>query len=389
MWLLTLLLMLPPSQTGHNLRLRATEYEPEEILLKQEYYKDNVYLLKPVDEANGKIPKFPFPKVGKKDTCDYTKQHKCGDLCIDGRRYCGCGDQVFSMKGFKHWHCCVPPSTTAQCYDDGYYMNGVCPNGTTLGNTQQCNGQCYNQYSQELNTSALSTRSMYQCDNGDCRTASTICRGYARCMDKSDLRACNSELTCVSINGVGHVSKVSTINSDLVDGHSLCLYSKDRNEGQYDSITREDEDNLDIVSTSAVNFDFTKLEHCNTSISNNLIVGTLEHQRNKSDPGVMCGTRCLPSSIWCRYVSVDQCDDGFQIFTTDNPELCRNSAFWRDVPCTVYYPGADIASQGLYYSGGDIASHGLRCTGAKQQCIYPWYVTSNFYYEAGFMVMTC
>ena len=96
MWLLTLLLMLPPSQTGHNLRLKATEYEPEEILLKQEYYKDNVYLLKPVDEANGKIPKFPFPKVGKKDTCDYTKQHKCGDLCIDWRQNCECGNQVFN-----------------------------------------------------------------------------------------------------------------------------------------------------------------------------------------------------------------------------------------------------------------------------------------------------
>ena len=359
MWLLTLLLMLAPSQTGHNLRLKATEYEPEEILLKQEYYKDNVYLLKPVVEANGKIPKFPFPKVGKKDTCDYTKQHKCGDLCIDRRRYCGCGDQVFSMKGFKH--CCVPPSTTAQCHLDGY-DNGVCPRGTTLGNTQQCNGQCYNQYSQELNTSALSTRSMYQCDNGDCRTASTICRGYARCRDKSDLRACNSELTCVSINGVGHVSKVSTINSDLVDGHSLCLYSKDRNEGQYDSITREDEDNLDIVSTSRVSLDYTKLEHCNDSQGN---------------PGIMCGSRtgCAPNYFWCKFGASSQCHAGDQVLTTDHPGLCRNSTFWRDVSCT------------LHFYDGEIVARGLRCTGAMQHCYYPWYVTSNNFYEAGFIMI--
>ena len=166
---------------------------------------------------------------------------------------------------------------------------------------------------------------------------------------------------------------VFTITSDLVDGHSFCVHSNVRNNGQYEVISREDEDDLDIVSTSAVSLDYTKLEQCNNS--------------RKNDPGVMCGTRCMPSSIWCRYVSFDQCDDGVQVFTTDNPELCRNSAFWRDVPCTVYYPGGDIASQGLYYPGGDIASHGLRCTGAKQQCIYPWYVTSNYYYEAGFMVM--
>ena len=89
--------------------------------------------------------------------------------------------------------------------------------------------------------------------------ASTICRGYARCDDKSDLRACNQELTCVSFINV--VSSVSTITSDLVDGHSFCIYSNSRNDGQYDAITREDEDNLDIVSTSAVSLDYTKLEH--------------------------------------------------------------------------------------------------------------------------------
>ena len=66
MWHLALLLMLEPIQTGHNL-LRLKTVDIEENLSKQEYYKDNIYLLKRVDEANRKIPKIPFPTVGKKD----------------------------------------------------------------------------------------------------------------------------------------------------------------------------------------------------------------------------------------------------------------------------------------------------------------------------------
>ena len=118
-----------------------------------------------------------------------------------------------------------------------------------------------------------------------------MCRGYAYCGDKSDIRACNPELTCVSGSG----SNVSTIHSDLADGHSFCIQSNDRNDGTYDAVTREDEDNLDIVSTSAVSLDYSKLGHCNDSNGN---------------PGVMCGSRCMPSPGWCNAGVLDQCDDG-------------------------------------------------------------------------------
>ena len=178
------------------------------------------------------------------------------------------------------------------------------------------------------------------------------------CGDKSDIRACNPELTCVS--GVGLVSTVSTIHSDLVDGHSFCIYSNLRNDGQYNAITREDEDNLDIVSTSAVSLDFSKLEHC---IDNN-------------NPGVWCGSRCYPNYGWCKLGTSDRCDDGVQVFNTQDPGLCQNSNFWRDVSCT------------SYYSSGNIGARGLRCTGSLQQCTYPWYLSGNYYYEAGFMVMS-
>ena len=188
------------------------------------------------------------------------------------------------------------------------------------------------------------------------------------CRDKSDLQACNPELTCVSLGGksVSRNSDVSTINSKLVDGHSFCIYGNERNNGQYEAITREDEENLDIVSTSTISLDYSKLEHCNTSVGDIDSIG---------NPGVKCGSRCMPSYAWCNKGTSAKCDDGVQVFTTRDPGLCRNSTFWRDVSCT------------LYWDTGDIIAHGLRCTGELQKCIYPWYLSSKLYYEVGFIKM--
>ena len=189
-----------------------------------------------------------------------------------------------------------------------------------------------------------------------------MCRGYAWCDDKSDLRACNQQITCFS--DYDNLFSVSTINSDLVDGHSFCIYSNEQNNGEYDYITREDEDNLDIVSTSAVSLNYTKLEHCNNLNSN-------------GNPGVMCGTLCMENYLWCLPGVSNLCNETEtkQLFTTQDPRLCRNNTFWSEVSCN------------LYYENGDIAAHGLRCSGALQHCIYPWYVTSNYFYKAGFMQM--
>ena len=164
----------------------------------------------------------------------------------------------------------------------------------------------------------------------------------------------------------GAVSTVHTIHSDLVDGHSFCIRDNERNNGQYNVITREDEDNLDIVSSGAVSLDYTKLTHCSTS------VGDIDSNGN---PGVKCGTKCMPSYGWCKLGASDQCDDKDQVFTTRDPGLCRNSTFWSEVSCTIYT------------DTGDIVAHGLRCSGALQHCIYPWYLSSNYFYEADFMVI--
>ena len=288
------------------------------------------------------------------EDCDFTKEHSCGDVCPPFSKSCICGSRKFLL-GRNYLHCCIPPSNTTQCHKNNR-GEGVCPGGRAISRSRPCNGKCYNQYSQEGNTSSFNIRSGYKCDNGQCVDARYMCRGYSSCDDKTDLRACNPNITCVFVRG--GVSKVYTVNSDLVDGHSKCVSTNDHNDGKYNSVTREDETNLDIVSTSVVTLDYSKLLHCNDSYNNS---------------GVMCGNKCKIRKHWCKTATYGPCVVGDQSFTTRDPALCRNSTFWSEVSCN------------RYSSTRRHVSYGIRCSGSLQHCIYPWYVTNNWFYEAGFM----
>ena len=182
--------------------------------------------------------------------------------------------------------------------------------------------------------------------------------GYTGCEDKSHLRACNPQLTCIDKSGHANFThtNVTTINSDLVKGHSFCAYELWNIDNDYGYITREDEDNLDIASANIAPLNFANITNC-TGVN--------------GDDGIMCGTECVDNWQWCK-LSKLHCDDGSQIFTTKDPVLCRNTTFWSAVNCQLY--DADI-----------IIAHGLRCTGSNQHCYYPWYVTINWVYEVGFM----
>ena len=56
-------------------------------------------------------------------------------------------------------------------------------------------------------------------------------------------------------------------------------------------------------------------------------------------------------------------------FLTNDNELCRDSLFWLNKTCD------------RFYDSGDKAALGKRCSGGAQHCIYPWYLSSNYYYE--------
>ena len=79
-----------------------------------------------------------------------TDFYKCGDICIVASALCFCGP---SPVGFTLWaegsQCCVPASSKAQCTRDEF-GHAHCPTGVVTPQSQQCHGQCFNDYQVEL-----------------------------------------------------------------------------------------------------------------------------------------------------------------------------------------------------------------------------------------------
>ena len=143
------------------------------------------------------------------------------------------------------------------------------------------------------------------------------------------------------------------LESDLSDEHFYCSYGQNQNNGQYEIITRNDEDDLDI-RRQKVKIDYSSLTEC---------------KWDGVDPGLTCGVICWENYLWCREDHSFSCDGKEGKFAINNRGLCSNTTFWQDKTCD------------LFYENGIKAALGRRCSGGAQQCIYPWYLSSNYYYE--------
>ena len=288
--------------------------------------------------------------------CNYTTlpaQTRCGDTCIDYNKFCICGGETLNTY-FGPSHCCVEDSM-GQCYKYSH-GNGNCPQGRVLSKTQTCNNQCYNDYKA---SEKIGGGSQFQCGNTSCVPAWKMCRGYSMCEDRSDIRACDETLTCAAWRGDDAdiiLTNKSQMKAVLSNKHFYCNYGESRNDGQYNTITREDETDLDI-SKQKVRIDFSSV----------LTPCTSKGVRT----GYWCGDLCRPNYLWCRG-DIDNrlsCDVTGVQFTTNNRALCSNSTVWINKTCD------------RFYRSGDKASLGRRCSGEVQQCIYPWYLSGNYYYE--------
>ena len=140
--------------------------------------------------------------------------------------------------------------------------------------------------------------------------------------------------------------------SSLSDQHFYCYYGTLRNNGEYDTITRVDETDLDIRNRK-VRINFTSITECS----------------DDGDPGLMCGDECLRSYVWCRGEQSASCDVPGGKFSTNNKALCGYTPLWQNTTCD------------NFYDDGRKAALGLRCSGAVQHCAYPWYLSGNWYYE--------
>ena len=159
--------------------------------------------------------------VTTRDSCEDYGDYLCGDVCIDRFSQCHCGDDI--VRGYftdKKYFCCIPPREDRQQCHEGDDGVGHCPEGRRqdfpsptqifcavnthlrafhlfdmemekpgrrLPTTDQCHGECFNDYRRH-NTTRLGWRSRYKCEDGQCAIVQRLCRdGYAACQDKGRL----------------------------------------------------------------------------------------------------------------------------------------------------------------------------------------------------------
>ena len=289
------------------------------------------------------------------DNCDYEcGWAQCGDVCINAKAgaRCYCGEERLDIYSGLHY-CCVdqdhsPDNRThlsleLSCWN---LREGHCPQGRVVSMLDTCNNRCFNDYE---TSAAVGWRSYYRCGDHQCAPAQYMCGGYPLCPDSRDISKCNVDLKCVLGPIFSH--NRSALVSDLSSSHQSCDYDIYHNDGQYDTITREDETDLNI-SSRKVQINYTSITECNTATIANL-------------PGLMCGEQCLQHSTWCLEDNGNSCGK----YGTNNKQLCANTTFWAGKTCN------------RFYDSGRKAALGRRCAGAAQHCIYPWYTSSIFTYQ--------
>ena len=288
------------------------------------------------------------------DNCDYEcGWMQCGDVCINSLagKWCNCGEERLFIRGY--YYCCVDHDydfdydTRTQCSVDIHGF-GHCPQGRVVSMEDTCNNHCYNDYK---TSAVVGWGSHYRCGDHQCVKTLFMCRGYSQCPDSRYVSECDEDLKCTLSPGDSYSKGV--LVSDLSGGHYYCDYDFNHNDGKYDTISREDETDLSILSRK-VQINYTSITECNNADQFNL-------------PGLMCGEKCWQYSYWCLKGIVLSC--GKYNFSIDNKQLCANTTFWKGKTCD------------FFYTNGKKAAIGRRCTGAAQHCSSPWYTSSIYNYE--------
>ena len=287
------------------------------------------------------------------DVCDYEcGYYQCADRCNSQNvgEKCACGENSTSVAFESDQYCC--PDNNGTILD----KTSSCKFTTSISVIESTQNHCYNDYK---SSEVVGTQSYYQCENGQCVEAFEMCRGYPLCEDSSDVKECDQQLRCTLGTGFTH-NKISLV-SDLTPGHHMCNYSNLHNNGKYDTITREDETDLDILSTKKVEIDYSSIKDCK-DIANRT--------------GYLCGEQCRQPYEWCQPDNFVSCGS----FTSNNAQLCSNTTFWEKKSCDLVWTNGVL--------DGLKASVGRRCSGSVQHCIYPWYL-SNFQFKENVVEKTC
>ena len=274
------------------------------------------------------------------DTCDYSydgQQYLCGNICLDNGDLCECGDQNITRGWSYDEYCCASASSCTNTT-----TGAKCSEGHVLdrGSPTPCNatGRCFNDV---LKSKHLSNHAKYTCQD-KCidpydMINSGVCEGVSLC--PGDQEMCTpQQLRCPR-------GKYSLHNMSTIPVRSYCYEDYDfrnaiKNNGSYDLMDRSDENVTVSSETRAHSINYTALTPCSY---------------DDWDQGVNCDGLCRLAAVWC--------DDKIDLYcadsgvNTNNPVLCSNDTFWRNISCDKTY-------RGQFYAG-------VRCTGTIQHCRFP------------------
>ena len=253
---------------------------------------------------------------------------ECGDTMVSTHKNCRCGGYSLTwedyLAGARQW--CYPNNEVCDYQDGG----GECRNGIVVrGWHTAYNRTCAN-------------KKYLLCKTGTiCVPKKEICHGTHVCKDKSDIQQCQEGNDSI----YDHNHKYSKCPRTTLSGHQEYYKKEDKNNHEYNCLTRGDED---TIQDRVANVNYSSITPCNATYGLS---------------GLMCGKICVDTGYWCEPDAAFKYSCGG--FTTVDQVLCQNRTFWRNTDCNLVYKGA-------------IAYFGKRCTGTHQHCYYPYHRRFNY-----------
>ena len=319
------------------------------------------------------------------DHCDFSaNQVICGDKCVDlYYDNCACGDTNLTHGDiFRDGkHCCIDPHCTMTKSDyendldrndqvfnaigSDSYVNNTTKCFEVKARNEACNGRCINDYKySDPRNLGYATASFYCPEPQElCTKVVDLCRGVSWCQD--DVRICNKQLRCPTGYFESGFTYFDYVSTATMKNHTYCNYTEKFHDGSFDFIDRSDESfEIQFGSRVSEKIAYETMKKCNDSFGNWI--------------GLMCGHQCLEFRQWCLNTDI-YTRQNCGTFYSDNSILCKNSTFWRSVPCDIYHYLKNSFGYNLSYKG-------IRCSGKIQHCSFPWY--SDFF-GYGMVPKTC
>ena len=216
------------------------------------------------------------PETGKRNAVE---RYRCGDHCIGSSPYCFCGGETFQVSRETN-HCCVTSGQNCTSRPGVYGDDIVCDQGSKIPMTEHCPNddrrvQCHNSYQDSL---YIGRYSHYTCPHTCVSVLHEMCRGIDWC--GTDVQECGPHLICHEFD----VARKLSLKSNLTSEHHYCFPLATKNDGEFNTIDRSDEESALISEGTSYDIDHEQFNKC---------------YNRQGLLGLTCNSYCLYNSFWC------------------------------------------------------------------------------------------